>query len=321
MTALLALLTVVTWGVWIPLAQMVPGISQRSRTFYVTLGNLAFSTSAVLIGGGHLEFGWRKFWLPLAGGVLWTAGNFSAFRATDSIGLARAAGTWTPLNVIVAFVWGALLFGELDNFSAAHFVFLAAALTLILIGMLLIVGSQSTAAANATAPAVHAVLDNPPSKPRFTQATRPVAENAVTSHAGWLWAVAAGLLWGGYFVPAQWAKVPARISNLPLAIGIFAAGSALVLSKRELSRLSLRVTTLQITAGLVFGIGNLALLGLIPRVGTGVGFTIAQLSLLVNASVGIWIFKEPEPGTPAARTALRGILIAGIGGCIVGAMR
>jgi glucose uptake protein len=128
-------------------------------------------------------------------------------------------------------------------------------------------------------------------------------------------------LWGSYFVPAQWAKIPARISNLPLAIGIFAAGSALALSRRELTRLTLRVTSLQITAGVLFGIGNLALLGLIPRVGTGVGFTIAQLSLLVNASVGIWIFKVPQPGTRAARTALTGILIAGIGGCIIGAMR
>ena len=81
------------------------------------------------------------------------------------------------------------------------------------------------------------------------------------------------------------------------------------------------MTTLQISAGLLFGIGNLALLGLIPRVGTGVGFTIAQLSLLVNASVGIWIFKRPQPGTRAARTALTGILIAGVGGCIIGAMR
>lgn len=69
------------------------------------------------------------------------------------------------------------------------------------------------------------------------------------------------------------------------------------------------------------GIGNLALLGLIPRVGTGVGFTIAQLSLLVNASIGIWVFKVPEPGSRAARTALTGIMIAGVGGCIIGATR
>jgi len=321
MTAVLALLTVATWGVWIPLAQIVPGISQHTRTFYVTLGNLAFATGALLIGGGRLDFGWRTFWLPLAGGVLWTAGNFSAFRATESIGLTRAAGTWTPLNILVAFVWGALLFGELDNFSAGHFAFLAAVLILILVGMLLIVGSQSTPAASTPAPPVQADADgSAPDTPRAHR-TRSLPADTGTSRAGWLWAGAAGLLWGTYFVPAQWANIPARESNLPLAIGIFAAGSALATSKRKLTRLSLRVTTLQTAAGVLFGIGNLALLGLIPRVGTGAAFTIAQLSLLVNASVGIWIFKVPRPGTHAARTALTGIVIAGIGGCIVGAMR
>jgi glucose uptake protein len=321
MTALLALVTVATWGVWIPLAQIVPGISQRSRTFYVTVGNLAFAALALLIGGGHLVFGWRTFWLPLAGGVLWTAGNFSAFRATETIGLARAAGTWTPLNVIVAFVWGALLFGELDHFSAARFALLTAALILVLIGMLLIVSSQHTPAASTPARAVQAARDDPSSKSTLARSAPSVSADAVTSRTGWLWGGAAGVLWGSYFVPAQWANVPARIANVPLAIGIFAAGSALALSRREPTRLSLRVTSLQIAAGVLFGIGNLALLGLVSRVGTGVGFTIAQLSLLVNASIGIWVFKMPQPGTRAARTALTGILIAGVGGCIIGVMR
>jgi glucose uptake protein GlcU len=321
MTALLALITVATWGVWIPLAQIVPGISQRSRTFYVTVGNLAFAALALLIGGGHLAFGWRTFWLPLAGGVLWTAGNFAAFRSAETIGLARAAGTWTPLNVIVAFVWGALLFGELDHFSAARFALLAAALILVLIGMLLIVGSQNTPAASTPARAVQAARDALSSKSTLARSAPSISRDAATSRAGWLWGGAAGVLWGSYFVPAQWANVPARIANVPLAIGIFAAGSALALSRRELTRLSLQVTTLQIAAGVLFGIGNLALLGLVSRVGTGVGFTIAQLSLLVNASIGIWVFRVPQPGSRAARTALTGILIAGVGGCIIGIMR
>jgi len=240
MTALLALITVATWGVWIPLAQIVPGISQRSRTFYVTVGNLAFAALALLIGGGHLFFGWRTFWLPLAGGVLWTAGNFAAFRSAEAIGLARAAGTWTPLNVIVAFVWGALLFGELDHFSAARFALLAAALILVLIGMLLIVGSQNTPAASTPARAVQAARDAPSSKSTLARSAPSISRDAVTSRTGWLWGGAAGVLWGSYFVPAQWANVPARIANVPLAIGIFAAGSALVLVRREPTRLSLR---------------------------------------------------------------------------------
>jgi glucose uptake protein len=43
--------------------------------------------------------------------------------------------------------------------------------------------------------------------------------------------------------------------------------------------------------------------------------------LLVNASIGIWAFHSPEPGTPAARKVIAGIMIAGVGGCLIGAMR
>ncbi len=320
MTALLALITVASWGVWIPLSQLVPGIPQRARTFYVTVGNLIVAAFALLIGGGQLALGWRTFWLPLGGGVIWTAGNFAAFRASETIGLARAAGTWTPLNVIVAFAWGALLFGELDGYSGAHLAVLAAALILVLIGVRLIVDSQDAPTAKTPAGDRGAVRAAPPSKPAPAEPATADAAGAISSRAGFLWAGAAGVLWGSYFIPAQWAKVPLQVSDLPLALGIFGAGLALALPAREPARRSPRVTTLQITAGVLFGIGNLALRGLISRVGTGVGFTIAQLSLLVNASIGIWVFRLPEPGSRAARIALTGILIAGLGGGAIAAM-
>ena len=295
MTALLALVIVLSWGSWIPLAQAAPDVPQRTRTLYATVGNLAFATVALLAGSGHLLFGWREFWLPLAGGLVWTAGNFSAFRASDKIGLARAAGSWTPLNVIIAFVWGALLFGELDHFGDRRLTLLVAALVLILVGVLLIVRSQN--------------------------AERTGTVVGTSFRSGLLWAGIAGVLWGSYFVPAQWARVPSQVGNFPLAIGIFLAGAALALPARERLRLPARVTALQLGAGVLFGVGNLALLGLVSRVGTGVGFTIGQLSLLVNASIGIWVFKVPPPGSRAARVALVGILLAGVGGGVIGVLR
>ena len=292
-TALLAFVTVAAFGTWIPLAQLLPGVPQRSRIFYVTVGNVVFAGIALLAGGGHLVLGWRGFWLPLAGGVVWTAGSYSAFRAAETIGIARAAGTWTPLNIIVAFAWGALLFGELDHLSRIRFVLLAVALAAVVAGVLLIVGSQDSSA------------------------SRP----APRAFGGLLWAGAAGLLWGSYFVPAQWAAEPAQVSNFPLALGILGAGLALALPAGEPVRLGLRALTALLGAGVLFGIGDFTLLGLVARVGTGTGFTIAQLSLLVNASIGIWAFHSPQPGTPAARKVIAGIVIAGAGGCIIGAMR
>lgn len=311
MIALLAFVTVAAFGTWIPLAQLRPGVPQRSRIFYVTVGNVVFAGIALLAGGGHLVLGWRGFWLPLAGGVVWTAGSYSAFRAAETIGIARAAGTWTPLNIIVAFAWGALLFSELDHLSGIRFVLLAVALAAVLAGVLLIVGSQDSSGA----PVVPAVAPSP--QAIETEPGRP----APRALGGLLWAGAAGLLWGSYFVPAQWAAEPAQVSNFPLALGILGAALALALSAGEPARLDPPALTTQLGAGVLFGIGNFTLLGLVARVGTGTGFTIAQLSLLVNASIGIWAFRTPAPGTPAARKVIAGIVIAGIGGCIIGAMR
>jgi glucose uptake protein GlcU len=332
MTALLALITVVAWGIWIPLAQTVPGVAQRTRTFYATAGNLVFATASLLIGAGHggvqLTLGWRGFWLPLAGGIVWTMGNFAAFRAADLIGLARAAGSWTPLNIVVAFAWGAALFGELDHFSPARFALLGGALVLVIAGVLVIIRAQDTAPAAPPGPVGTA---DPAAPPGAVSTADPADAPGAVSPAGLapgsrnrrglLWATAAGVLWGSYFVPAQWAGVSARVSDFPLAIGIMIGGVALTLPAREPIRLPPARAAVLLIAGAIFGAGNLALLGLVARVGTGVGFTIAQLCLLVNTAAGIWIFKVPRPGSAAARLAIAGILLAGTGGAVIGALR
>ena len=299
MSVLLSFVTVLAWGTWIPLAQIVPGVPQRSRILYVAVGNLTLAAAALIVGGGHLSLGWRAFWLPLAGGLVWTAGSFAAFRASQTIGLARAAGTWTPLNIITAFVWGALLFGELNNFAAGRVAVLVGAFVVMSAGVVMVVRARDTRPSDGDA----------------------AMRDAGRQRAGLLWAIASGVLWGSYFVPAQWAKAPSQVANFPLALGILLAASVLALSAGESVLLSRKVTALQVTAGLLFGIGNVALLGLVARVGTGAGFTIAQLSLLVNASIGIWVFKVPRPGTRPARIAMAGIVLAGIGGGVIGAIR
>ena len=284
MTALLAVVTVAALGTWIPLAQLLPGTPERSRIFYVAVGNVVFAGLALLASGADVVFDWRSFWLPLAGGVVWTAGNYCVFRASATIGLARAAGTWTPLNIVVAFAWGAVLFGELDGFSAARFAVLGVAFLTVVAGVLLIAGSRDGRSAR-----------------RIPGPGKPAA-----ARTGLLWAGAAGILWGSYFVPAQWAAVPPQVSNFPLALGILGGALALALPAGEPVKLGVRAAGAQLGAGVLFGIGNLALLALVARVGTGTGFTIAQLSLAVNAGIGIWLFHVPQPGTqPGAEGADR----------------
>ncbi len=233
--------------------------------------------------------------MPLLGGVVWAIGNYCVFRASTLVGLARAAGTWTPLNIVVAFGWGAVLFGELDGFSAVRLALLGVAFLAVVAGVLLIAGARE----------------------RPAERVAPVAGAGV----GLVWAAAAGVLWGSYFVPAQWAQVPATVGNAALALGILGGALALALPSRHRLRLSAGATAAQLGAGVLFGVGNLALLGVVAQLGTGAGFTIAQLSLAVNAGIGIWLFHVPAPGTRQARTVLAGILVAGLGGAVIASLR
>ena len=162
MTALLSLVTVLAWGSWIPVAQAVRGVPQPTRTFYATIGAVVFAAVALGAGGGHVSLGWRGFWLPFAGGVVWTGGNFAAFRASEAIGLARASGFWTPLNILVGFVWGASLFGELRGFGAHGLGLLVGGLVLVLLGVALIISSQEPSGPGADGPGALVATGRPP---------------------------------------------------------------------------------------------------------------------------------------------------------------
>ena len=92
MTVLLAVAMVGPLGTWIPLAQLQPDTPPRTRLLYVAVGNTVLAGAALLIGRTWPVIGWRTFWLPLVGGLVWMAGNYCVFRASELIGLARAAG-------------------------------------------------------------------------------------------------------------------------------------------------------------------------------------------------------------------------------------
>jgi len=67
-------------------------------------------------------------------------------------------------------------------------------------------------------------------------------------------------------------------------------------------------------SGGLWGLGNFASLRLMELAGTGVGFTLAQLCIVVNALVGIYVFRKPEPGGSEAKRLILGCCLALIGG-------
>lgn len=293
---LFAIITVLAWGLWLAPSQTVPLQGQQTRTFYVTLAVLLMAIVGAF-SQGLPALSLRQFALPFVGGLIWALSGWSAFVGTSNLGMAKAAGIWAPLNIVVSIAWGMVLFGEFLNTGAANLSLAVGAVAGIVGGILLIVfaGGDGTDAAGGP---------------------------AANKLAGYLGALGAGVGFASYFVPIRISQLSMWVAMLPMAAGMFAGACLLVLISRSPLKLQQGSHYPRVLAtGALWGVGNYGALLMMERIGTGRGFTIAQLCVVVNSLAGVFWFKNPAPGTKAARWTLTGVVIATIAGAILGNLR
>lgn len=291
-----ALLTILAWGTWLAPSQNVKMKSQQLKTFYVTLANLfvAFATAAAL---GFHGLDWSMFLLPFAGGCVWTLSAVCALLGASRLGLAKAVGIWAPLNVISSVFWGMVLFGELVQSGAWNLMLGFFSVLMIIAGILLIVMSGENKGAQK-------------------------GLQGKESKAGLLGALGAGALWGSYFVPIRLSQASLWVAAFPMALGMtFMSTVLLALSRNDLALEKRGDYARVMITGLLWSTGNYASLLTMEYLGTAKGFTLAQLNVVVNAVLGIFIFKNPPPRSRAALAIFAGILLALLGSIILGNLK
>jgi glucose uptake protein len=291
---LYALITVMAWGTWLAPSQNVPLKNQQVKTFYVAAANLVIAFLAALSQGLD-RLTWPAFWGPFLGGIVWSISGLCAFNGAKRIGIAKAFGIWAPLNIIVSLICGRVFFREFTHLGTAGLALLFVAIVVIITGVLMIIYAKDDAEKGR------------PAKTLFT---------------GVLWACGAGVLWGIYFIPIKLSGVSMWIGALPMAIGMFVGSGLLVLLARQSLLLERAEHYLRLSVtGLLWTVGNFGMLLLVDLWGAGKGFTIAQLSVVVNALVGIYWLKDPQPRTRAATMTLIGCALATLGGIILGRLK
>jgi glucose uptake protein len=291
---LYASVTILAWGTWLAPSQNIRFKNQQIRTFYVAAANLVLAAIVLLIqGAGTLTL--DIFWLPFIGGLVWSVSGLLAFTATSQIGMARAFGIWAPVNVVVSITWGMLIFNEFLTSNTQTLLLLAVALGLILTGVLMIIFARGCG-------------NNQPVAKFFG--------------LGLFSALGAGVLWGSYFIPIKLASVSMWVAAFPLAVGIFAGSSLLALLARQSLRLESTGTVLRVcSTGLLWGIGNYGMLLLVDQLGAGRGFTLSQLSVVVNGLVGVYWLKDPPARSRAGVLTLAGCVLATLGGILLGNLK
>jgi len=290
-----ALLTLLGWGTWLAPSQKVQFPNQQIKTLYVVVTNLVIATLVAFWRGSMGEVTVGMFWLTFVGGLIWALGGWCAFTGTNKLGIAKAFGIWAPLNIIVSLLWGAVLFHEFLDIRAGSILWLVLAIIIILAGILLIIFAKG--------------VDDP-------------AESVSASRLGIVAAIGAGVFWGSYFIPIKYSGVSPWSGAFPLAIGMAAGGVVLALLSRQTWKLSASGDTVRAClTGALWSLGNYGALLLVDAIGAGKGFTIAQISLVISALIGIYWLHEPPPGTRVANWTLIGCVLATIGGIVLGNLR
>jgi glucose uptake protein len=291
-TLLLGLATVFAWGTWLAPSQAVAFASDRVRAFYVALANLVLSAGVFFVHAPGFLDG-LDLVASLGAGVFWSISSWAAFGATRKIGVAGAMGIWAPINILTACLLGALFFDEFSALGPVGGLLLGLALALIIAGILLIIRSRERRGASIE-----------------------------PGCSGVILAVLAGLMWGSYFIPLQLTGQGLAAAVFPMSMGIF-FGALLGLLPRfgDLRLPRMRDYPLALSSGLLWGVGNYSSLALMAAIGTGRGFTIAQLCIVVNALVGIHVLRSPQPGSAAAKKIFVGVVLATFGGIVLGSLR
>lgn len=293
-----AFITVLAWGSWVAPSQNVPLKGQQTRTFYTALAVLIVGT-IVASFYGFKGLSSATFFGPVIGGLVWAVSCWFAFIGVSKIGMAKAFGIWAPMNVIVGIVWGIVLRGEFIHTSTQNKLLAVLAIAVMISGILLIVFSGDS------------------------EKTKVSKKDKIY---GLLGTAGAGVGFASYFIPINiatdgYADFTMWVGTFPLAIGMFLGGAILVvLSKSPLKLEKGKHYPLILLSGVLWAIGNYGALVMMKpeNLGTGQGFAVAQLCMVVNALLGIYLFKTPEPRSRAANLTIIGVLIAAVGGAIFG---
>ncbi len=289
-----AVITVLAWGTWLAPSQNVPFKNQQIKTFYVAIAALALAFLVTLPQGLN-QITAAVFWPPFIGGLVWAVSGYCAFTATNKIGMARASGIWSPLNIVVSLFWGATIFREFLNTGTDGLIVLIISVAVIIVGVLLII---------------------------FAKGRGDQTRNQRDLTIGVLGAIGAGILWGSYFIPIKQSAVSLWIATFPLTIGIFVGSTVLMLLARQSPRLEKRSDYARVgLSGVLWGVGNYGVLLLINEIGAGRGFTISQLGVVVNALIGVYWLKDPQPRTRASTLTLIGCVLAMAGGVVLGNLK
>ncbi|CAB9503959.1 expressed unknown protein [Seminavis robusta] len=256
--------------------------------------------------------------MGMVAGFLFVVAVSASFLAVNDIGVALAQGIWGGGAMLVSYLWGVLVFGEIPSKPLLSFT----ALLVLIAGVIAVAFSETIGeklfarllSSNESTPLVSATADG-----NSTVA----AESSPNCIRGVLWANLVGLSGGSILAPLHYVP-PAKqgLVFLPsFGIGTFLLSPMFFLAftrvTREVPPLHWKeALTTGICSGLIWNLGNLLSIIAIPAIGYGVAYPIMQCAILVSGLWGILVFREITKPTTIRVFWIGGIVLV-LGGSLL----
>lgn len=253
---LIAFIPIVSFGL-IPVIGTLIGGKPTEQSMGIALGGLAFSLAVVLIRRPDLTP--HLFVIGFLSGVCWSIGSVGQFMGINALGVSRATPMLNGGQIIGTSLLGILL-GDWASASAKTYGFMA--LVLIIIGILFTSYKQPNGSGE---------------KPQWARGIliNLIAVLGFTAYVGLL----------KYYRIEGWSSI------FPQSIGqvttIFIIG-LLYFKSQSFTALSFRNSII----GLIWGIGNIALLLSQASLGLAIAYPVSQAAVIVSVFGGVLINKE-----------------------------
>ncbi|WP_214808871.1 GRP family sugar transporter [Exiguobacterium sp. s95] len=256
MDILIAIVPALMWGT-LPLVVSKIGGSTEQQIIGTTLGALAFALVTFLFISPELSM---TAWVAgLFSGAFWALGQMNQFAAFKQMGVSKTMPISTGMQLVGTSLFGVLAFGEWSNTSA---------LILGISALVLIVAGAA-----------------------FTSYKEDKSKKDENIGKGLLLLVISTIGYVGYVVIARWFNINGWEAVLPQAIGMVV--SAILLSLRK-GNLFAKQTFTNGLAGIMWAVGNIALLLATARVGVATSFSLSQTGVVISTIGGVLFLKEAK---------------------------
>lgn len=280
---LVALIPALLWGT-LPLVSMKTGGKPTHQVFGMTIGALLFSLSVSFIYPPGFEP--KVILIGFISGLFWTVGQFYQFASMQTMGVSKTMPFSTGTQLAGAALFGILIFGEWDT----SFKLFIGSLALILI----ITGVLFTSYEGKTGR----------SGRRSEKLLRGLGY-VFLSTLGYL----AYLLIIRYFNLNGWSIILSQ--SVGMIIG------SLAFSVRSMKEIASKYTFRNITSGLMWGGGNIALLIATKLEGVATSFSMSQIGTVLSTLGGIFLLHEKKTRKQFV-FILIGCLLITVGGVFLG---